>query len=304
MKKHLIRKTIIASAVLAATMTISAFAYNVQGGTVKTSSSLNMRSGPSTSTSVITQLANGARVAIIGQDDVWYKVASGGVVGYVHSDYVEAQAVMNIEAGGAKVTTAVLNMRSEPNTSSSIVTRLTEGTVANITGINSGWFKVTSGSYTGYVHPDYIEVVASSTSSRNTASGAASSTGASADRQEILDYADQFLGVKYVYGGSSPSGFDCSGFTKYVFAHFDISLARTSSSQYSSSVKKIERSELQPGDLVFFCSSSSSSISHVGIYAGNNQFIHSPSPGKVVQYDDMSSGYYDKYYVGAGTVLS
>ena len=178
-------KVLLAGVFAAAAMTMSAFAFDVQGGTVETSSAVNFRAGASTSDSVLDKLYNGDRVAVLDEaGQGWYKAAYNGVVGYISSEYVALSPVMNIEPGGAKVTTEVLNMRAEPSTSASIVTRLTSGTVAKIIGINNGWLKVTSGSNTGYIHPDYVEVVAYSASpSRNGSSGAAPASGASGIRQ-------------------------------------------------------------------------------------------------------------------------
>ena len=281
-----VTKLLLAGALSAALMSITAFAFDVQGGTVETSSAVNFRTGASTSHDVLDKLSDGDRVCVLDEaENGWYKAAYNGVVGYISSEYVALSPVMNIEPGGAQVTTEVLNMRAEPSTSASILTRLTSGNIAKIIGINNGWLKVTYGSYTGYIHPDYVEVVAYAASpARNASSGtAAAAPAATGLRQEIVDYAKTFLGVKYVYGGSSPKGFDCSGFTKYVFAHFNISLQRTSSAQYSTSVTKISKSELQAGDLVFFSSSAgSSSIGHVGIYIGR-QFHSRLFPGRRCQ---------------------
>ncbi len=301
-------KVLLAGALTAAAMTVSAFAFDVQGGTIETSSAVNFRSGASTSDSVLDKLHDGPRVCVLDETgNGWYKAAYNGAVGYVSSEYVTLSPVMNIEPGGAKVTTEVLNMREKPSTSAGIVTRLTSGNVAKIIGINSGWLKVTYGSYTGYIHPDYIEVVSySAAPNRNASSSSAPAVSgqASGTRQEVVDYAKTFLGVKYVYGGSSPKGFDCSGFTKYVFAHFNVSLQRSSSAQYSTSVTKISKSELQAGDLVFFSrSAGSNKVGHVGIYIGNGNFIHASSPGDVVKIDTMESGYYKTHYVGSGRVL-
>ena len=102
-----------------------------------------------------------------------------------------------------------------------------------------------------------------------------------------------------MYGGSTPSGFDCSGYTGYVYKQFGITLPRTSSAQYNY-LAKVSRSELKPGDLVFF---GSGSVSHVGMYIGNNQFIHSPSSGKTVCIESMNSSYYTRNYIGAGRVF-
>ena len=293
-------------------LAVSALAVDLLGGIVETASSVNFRSQPSTSSAVIDRLSNGTKVAVLDQQDDWYFVAYAGTTGYISSDYVSTQAVMNVEAGGAKVNTAVLNLRSKPSTDSEVVTRLTQGAVAKIIGINNGWLKVTYGSYTGYICPDYVSIVSysasSSSDSGNTAVASAyysNSSDTSDLRQQVVNYAKSFLGVRYVYGGSTPKGFDCSGFTKYVFDHFDISLQRTSAKQYSTSVTKIKKADLRPGDLVFFSTKSgSSTVGHVGIYIGNNNFIHASSPGDVVKIDSMSSSYYSARYVGSGRVIS
>ncbi|MDF2616554.1 MAG: peptidoglycan endopeptidase, partial [Sedimentibacter sp.] len=119
----------------------------------------------------------------------------------------------------------------------------------------------------------------------------------------VVDYAKLFIGTPYVAGGSSPSGFDCSGFVKYVMANFGVDMPRTSTDQYSIGVR-VEKSELMPGDLVFFkYSSTSYRLNHVGIYVGDGNFIHSPIPGQTVKIDTLSSGYFSTYYYGATRVV-
>lgn len=308
----MLKKILIISVFLTFALSLSVFAYDVVGGTVSAESVLNMRKGPSTDDEIIEKLSSGTRVAVLGETEGWYKVAFGGAVGYVSSEYVEVQDIMNVQPGGAKVITSVLNLREKPGTEYEIVQRLSEGTITKIIGINSGWFKVeTSGGKTGYVHPDYVEIVPYTVTSKSNSTVSSSGGKAvvnveniSETRKEILEYAASFLGVKYKYGGASPSGFDCSGFTKYVYAHFDISLARSTADQYSSSVKKISRDQLQPGDLIFWSNGKKGVVGHVGIYVGNNEFIHAPSPGGVVEYESMDTSYYAKRVIGYGTVLS
>lgn len=305
-------RTLILTASLAAAMAVSAYAYDVQGGTVITSSAVNFREEATIESESMGKLADGTRVAVLDETDGWYKVAYDGDIGYMSADYIETQPIMNIECGGAKVTTSVLNMRSGPSTENEIVTKLSEGTVAKIIGINNAWFKVQYDGNTGYISPDYVTIVpyrgtttgylAASAPTASVTYNATST--ASGIRQQIIDYAATFLGCKYVYGGNTPSGFDCSGYVKYVFNHFGVDLTRTSANQYANSVR-IKKSELQVGDLVFFSQNAGSSkVGHVGIYVGGGQFIHAAAPGKGVRYDSLSSDYYSSHYIGSGRVLS
>lgn len=302
-----VTRTVLLTGALTALISASALAYDVQGGTVKTSSSVNLRAEATTASASLGKLTDQTRVAILDTAEEFYKVAYNGTVGYMSADYVEAQPIMNIECGGAKVTTAVLNVRSGPGTGNDIVTKLYEGNVAKIIGINNGWFKVQYGGKTGYVSPDYVTVTAytgATTSAGSTQSASGSTSAATGTRQQIIEYAATLLGCKYVYGGTSPSGFDCSGYTQYVFANYGVSLSHSSKTQYSNAVS-IKKAELQVGDLVFFSSTAgSSTVGHVGIYTGDDQFIHAASPGKGVRYDSLSSDYYSSHYIGSGRVLS
>lgn len=117
----------------------------------------------------------------------------------------------------------------------------------------------------------------------------------------ILAEAEKYIGIPYVYGGTTPEGFDCSGFVQYVFAKFDISLKRVSRDQYAYCGTKVEKKDLQPGDLVFF--GTDGVVGHVGIYAGNGKMIHSPSTGKSICYTSIETSYYKSHYIGAKRVL-
>ncbi len=113
--------------------------------------------------------------------------------------------------------------------------------------------------------------------------------------QQIVDYAQNYLRAPYVWGGMSPSGFDCSGFTKYVYSHFGIDLPRTASGQTDLGTY-VKESNLQPGDLVFF-DTDGSGISHVGIYIGNGNFISAASVDVCIS--SLNSGYWAGCYVTA-----
>jgi peptidoglycan DL-endopeptidase CwlO len=108
----------------------------------------------------------------------------------------------------------------------------------------------------------------------------------------VVGIAMQYLGTPYVYGGSSPSGFDCSGFVMYVYAQIGVSLPHNAAAQYGFGTP-VDRSQLQPGDLVFF-----NGLGHNGIYIGGGSFIHSPHTGDVVKISSIS-GWYSSTWVGA-----
>ena len=125
-----------------------------------------------------------------------------------------------------------------------------------------------------------VERVSTKTSRSTTRTSSSTTTQApSTNLSGVLAIAARYVGVPYVYGGESPSGFDCSGFSQYVFKQVGISLPRTSSQQYAA-VTQISRSEAKPGDLVFFLSGGS--VYHLGIYAGGGMMYDSPKPGGAV----------------------
>lgn len=119
---------------------------------------------------------------------------------------------------------------------------------------------------------------------------------------DIIEMADSLTGVPYRSGGTTPKGFDCSGFVYYVYAQLGIQLPRSSREQMHSTMR-IEDDELQPGDLLFFKTPGNTN-SHVGIYTGNHRFIHAPSRGKVVSYSSMTEPYWRKHYIRAGRIFN
>ena len=120
-------------------------------------------------------------------------------------------------------------------------------------------------------------------------------------RSNILDKACNYLGVSYRYGQSSEKGFDCSGFVKFVFRNFGFDLPHSAYYLYKITTH-IESTNAQVGDLVFFITRGKG-VSHVGIYLGNNLFIHSPGRGRTVSIDSLGANYYKKHMVGFGSVL-
>lgn len=276
----------------AVTLATPAFAAS---GTVSADGGLRMRNGAGTDAAVITTLPNGAEVDVSGiTEDGWFQVSYMDTMGYVSGDYVtisEADATalpVVAEPVYGKVTEGPLNVRSTPSTSGSRVKQLSKGTVVQITAEQDGWYQIDG----GYISADYITIV-------DAAEAAAYNSLSS-----VVTYAKQYLGYPYVYGGCSSRGFDCSGFVKYVFANFGVTLNRTASAQMDNGTS-VAKADLQPGDVVFFKKSGSgaSRASHVGIYVGNNQFIHASTSKTGVIISDMDSAYYTTGFVGARRML-
>ena len=193
------------------------------------------------------------------------------------------------------VTASVLNIRQEASTESAVLGQVVCGDELELVEItNETWVKVQIGERFGYVARQYLAV------SRDAVRlGSRSGKRPVSQGQAVVDYAKQFIGTPYVYGGSSPSGFDCSGFVKYVYNHFGVNLTRSSYSQVNEGTY-VARSDLQPGDLVFF--GTAGNVHHVGIYVSDGNFIHAPKPGKTVRIETLNSGYYNNNYYTAKRV--
>lgn len=178
----------------------------------------------------------------------------------------------------------MLNIRSQPSTEANIVGQYPYGSTLNITGAIDSWYQINYNSSTAYVHSDYVAFAP-------TAPSASSTVG-----QSIVDTAKQYIGTPYVYGGMSPSGFDCSGFVKYIYSMYGANLNRTAADQ-SNNGYWVARESMQPGDIICFSSSVGGSyIGHVGIYVGNNSFIHSPYTGRSVEIETLNGHYGDRFY--------
>lgn len=279
-------------------------------------SGLNLREQPSTDSPVLATANSGDCVVVLGLADGWYHVNYNLQDGYMSADYLTVSTVENAELGYGIVTGDSVNLRSGPSTGHSKVGTVSSGERCYIIGLNQGWYKVLSGGTACYIRSDFLklsEIPYENRASTNTpqyfrqgkaigtvpASGQTnavqSGSNGSATGAQILAKATEYLGTPYVYGGASPSGFDCSGFVYYVYGTFGISVGRTPAEQYSAGTV-VDKASLQPGDIVLFAGTGSSSISHTGIYAGNGQFIHSPNSRSTVSYSDLTSGYWSEHF--------
>ena len=298
------------------TVSVTAFAAERQiktGVAFVTASSLRLRSGPGSNYATTGYAGKDEVVVLLEKSGEWYKVNYNLKVGYMHSKYLDAAAVENAELGYGKVNGSGVHVRSGPGTGYSSLTKAGLNDRVYIIGINNQWFKVIYGSVIGYIRSDYVDLTeipyenkASANEPkffvRGKSTGVAPSAAAlnGVSGSSIVATAKKYIGVPYLWGGITPAGFDCSGFVKYVFDLHGISLPRTSAQQYKVG-SAVSKSKLQQGDLVFFATSFGS-VNHLGIYFGNNQFIHSGSSTGVTV-TSMSNSYWSARYVGARRVL-
>lgn len=220
------------------------------------------------------------------------------------------------------VNSQTVNVRSAASQEASVVTQLSINTQVTVISEQNGWAEVTYNGGNGYIASNLLsETISqtsrgsstprtgitdtidkqtdnSSTNNNQELNDSSSNVSTSSKGTDVLAYAMQFVGYPYVYGGSSTSGFDCSGFTQYVYKHFGVTLNRTAAAQNSNGTA-VSRSNLQPGDLVMF----GSPINHVGIYAGGGRIVHAANPSRGVTTDTINSGYYNTNYVCARRIF-
>ena len=267
--------------------------------------SLNVRSGNSTSYSVITKLSKGTVVDVIeSASNGWKKIkTSNGTTGWVSGQYLTTGVVNQPSTDNstsqssykATVNATSLNVRSGASTSYSVITKLPKGTVVDvIESASNGWKKIkTSNGTTGWVSGQYL----------TTGVVSQPSTPSTNKVQAVVDLAHKQIGKPYVWGAEGPNSFDCSGLTYYVYKNAaGITLPRNSRSQYGAG-KAVSKSNLQPGDLIFSSTDGTGNITHVAIYVGNGQMIHAPRSGKNVEKVSMNTSYWNKAYVGARRIL-
>ena len=202
-----------------------------------------------------------------------------------------ADAALLVQYDGVMVTADTLTIRTDPNGDSAALRTLHSGKVARLLDAKDGWCQVEFCGTTGYVSADACQAVHYD-----------DYAGTYATRmilEDVIQFAYTYLGTPYVYGGTSYSGIDCSGFTMMVFSHFGYNLCHGATGQYYQT-RHVSDAERQAGDLVFF--STEGGISHVGIYLGGGQFIHASS-SRGVTISSLYESYYASCYLFASRVI-
>ena len=295
---------------------------NEDGSIVNVSYAVNVRQGAGLNTDVLTTLHNGKNVKVIGKQGEWYKVQVDGITGYIYQEYISINKTVNKDTHTSSLTNKTINNyasslisktvnkdasnstsktinKDTSNSANKTINKDTSNSTNKITNkdtnnsINKTVNKDTSNSASKTINKDTsnstnktINKDTSNSTNKTINKDTSSSTGVTA--QQVLAYAYQFEGYPYVWGGSSPStGFDCSGFVQYVYAHFGINLPRTTFEQVNCGTP-VSLNNIKPGDLVFEFGSSEGP-NHVGIYIGNGQMIDAAGVGQGVTISKLYS---------------
>lgn len=259
-------------------------------GVANVDSYLNVRTEASEGSKLAGKMPKNAGCEILETLDGWYRIQSGEVTGYVKSEFLLTgdAAVLKADEVLSNVATAKatnLNVRSEASTESSVIIKIGKGEKLEVIEQLDGWVKVAVDSDEGYVAAEYV-TVAMELPTAVTLQDLYYGNGVSNTRVEMVEYAKQFLGNRYVWGGTSlTKGTDCSGFTMGIYRKFGVSLPHSSRAQAGYGTK-VSLSEARPGDLVFY--GSGRGINHVAMYIGNGQVIHASSKKTGIKISNVS----------------
>ena len=276
-------------------------------GIADVSDNLNIRAIAAEDGRLVGKLPRNAACEVIDTDDTWAHIKSGSVEGYVSLEYLLTGVPAKYKAEElavtvAKVTTDGLNVRAEANTDSEVITLVAQGEELEVAAVEGDWVKVLLDDDEVYVAAEYVEVSAE-LSTAVTMTELLYGQGVSDVRVDICQYAKEFIGNPYVWGGTSlTKGADCSGFVMKVFQKYGVKLPRTSRTQANCGTT-IKVSEAKPGDLIFFHHTydapDPSDATHVGIYVGGGMMIHCGNP---ISYASIESNYWQSHFLCFGRI--
>lgn len=259
-------------------------------GIADVSDNLNIRAIAAEDGRLVGKLPRNAACEVLDTDDIWAHIRSGEVEGYVSLDYLLTGVPAKFKAEElavtvAKVTTDSLKVRAEANTESEVITLVAMGEELEVAAVEGDWVKVLLDDDEVYVSAEYVEVSAE-LGTAVTMTELLYGQGVSDVRVDVCQYAKEFIGNPYVWGGTSlTKGADCSGFVMKVFQKYGVKLPRNSRAQANCGTT-IKVSEAKPGDLIFYAKGKT--INHVAIYIGNGQVVHASSPKTGIKISNVS----------------
>lgn len=248
-------------------------------GIAKVENHLNIREGAGEDYDLVGKLPVDAGCEIVSVDGEWSQIRSGDVTGYVKGEFLltgEAAAARAAEVKSTVATsnTVTLNARTEPSTQSTIWTTIAQGEQLSVVEDLGDWVKVEIDRDQCFVAKEFVSL-SEELPKAMTMTEINYGEGVSDVRVDLVQYASQFVGNRYVWGGTSlTNGVDCSGFTMRIYEKYGVSLPHSSKAQANSGTR-VNSSEAKPGDLFFY--GNGSSINHVAIYIGNGQVVHASS---------------------------
>ncbi len=267
-----------------------ASAQIVRVGVVTAKTKISIRITPKTTSKVLLTVSKGKRISVLKKSGSWFNVSYSGKTGWALSKYVK---IVPIGTGTVKVKSGA-NLRSKPSVNSKSKKLLDYGDKVTVLYTSGKWYGVrTLCDKYGYIRKDLLSVrkgVVSRSSDREDDL-----------RRRVVAYAKKFLGCRYSYSGASPSGFDCRGFTHYVYKHFGITLSLGNANDQSKQGRYVSKRNLKPGDLIFF--GYNGYVNHASLYIGNNKIIHASTYSTGVIISDLDLGYYNSTYIKAKRVI-
>lgn len=259
-------------------------------GIANVDNNLNIRAVAAEDGKLVGKLPRNAACEVLDSDDTWAHIKSGKVEGYVSMEFLltgipAKRRAEELAVTMARVTTDSLKVRAEANTESEVITLVPNGEELEVADVEGDWVRVFLDDEEVFVSADYVSI-SSELNTAITMTELLYGQGVSDVRVDVCQYAKEFLGNPYVWGGTSlTKGADCSGFVLSVFKKYGVSLPHSSVAQ-SNSGTSIKVSEAQPGDLIFY--GNGRSINHVAIYIGGGQVIHASSPKTGIRISNVS----------------
>lgn len=259
-------------------------------GIANVSDNLNIRAVAAEDGKLVGKLPKDAACEVLEMDDAWAHIKSGSVEGYVSREFLltgisAKHKAEELAATIARVTTDSLKVRAEANTDSEVITMVPDGEELEVVAVEGEWVKVLLDDEEAYVSGEFVEVSAE-LGTAVTMSELLYGQGISDVRVDICQYAKEFLGNPYVWGGTSlTKGADCSGYVMSLYKKYGVNLPHSSRAQANCGTT-IKVSEAQPGDLIFY--GKGSTINHVAMYIGGGKVIHASSPKTGIRISNVS----------------
>ncbi|MEH7348214.1 C40 family peptidase [Gottfriedia acidiceleris] len=283
------------------------------GNYISTGNGVRIRSGAGTSNQILGSVNKNQKLDVISLSNGWYKIKFNGSTGYISASYVGKVTESNnsnnnqvVSSGNYISTGSGVRIRSGAGTSYQILGSVNKNQKLDVVSLSNGWYKIKFNGSTGYISASYVGKESDSNktdsnkvdSNKVDSSMSDSNNSQSFDVQTLITLSKKYSGVPYIWGGETPSGFDCSGFISYVFKESGMSLPRTNVAGYwynNSNLKTVD--DFQPGDLIFFENTYTYGPSHMGIVINNNEFIHASSSSGVT-ISKINNSYWNQHFLG------